>query len=838
MELQGLLNDLGYDAGTPDGRLDSHTRSAIRAFQKDRGLVLDELPSPALLEHLRGAVAAAAVQEADDRSVGQQSGTPTSEPVGSTILSAPTAAAPDASQVLEIQSLLSALGYPVGTPDGKLGQQTRSAIVMFQHDSDLPADGEPTIGLLEVLRVAMTSSVTPGDQSADLADVAQAPLDEAPRVSARVLDSLRLVLIYTKLRPDLLDDPVIVERLAGWLFADNYKEAQVHGTFDVRREVPKWRQWLANLIESTPPTYTHVISAGLEPYDFGRGVFPLHYPGIAIGPDLNVGGIRIDDVRVSPWARLDRRFEMKALHLPPEEAEIYHQRHGRQIHVKVDLTFTGVERVEQMDRLVARLAGLEIYGTYEGGEFLGLIMAQNISALPNVADLEAAEQAKALAAETAQEEKEKQERMAAVAAERRLARYATELESCDQAASPEERLSCIEDVCRGIASDPNRTSDLASRCDKAVLLARTEIANEERRAVGEQNTREAECRHTFVLLEQRYTWIPSDGSLERNAAIQDCIAAPDRTSYGPDVVGLRLGDSENEALRAVSNRLDSSLAPTLKDPRPFENAQFIWSQDGSEGIALFTVRNNARRVVAGISRRLYFDSGGPATAEILEGLRNKYGDETWLSGDGTWIWAFSQHALSQTKEGCEADECAALAGLVVPRDGWSRAWQRQFSTGQTDQAPPQAAQQHGAQSQAYLACVQRLEAELAPMIAQAGHGHSGDTADEKAYVRLFNMGMEACQSSLGSREIMAGDAAPQEQAARLPMMIDVAGNQSLYAKFAGLGPVLVVRLTQSDKLEDASFALFDPAWLATRPSFAFVEEGAGDAKSNQEKIEF
>jgi len=53
--LQGLLNRLGYDAGTPDGLLGPNTRAAIKRFQMARGLPADGYADPALLARVRRA---------------------------------------------------------------------------------------------------------------------------------------------------------------------------------------------------------------------------------------------------------------------------------------------------------------------------------------------------------------------------------------------------------------------------------------------------------------------------------------------------------------------------------------------------------------------------------------------------------------------------------------------------------------------------------------------------------------------------------------------------------------------------------------------------------------
>lgn len=52
-EIQGLLNQLGYESGEPDGVVGRQTRSATRAFQSFAGLPADGYPDVRLLETLR-----------------------------------------------------------------------------------------------------------------------------------------------------------------------------------------------------------------------------------------------------------------------------------------------------------------------------------------------------------------------------------------------------------------------------------------------------------------------------------------------------------------------------------------------------------------------------------------------------------------------------------------------------------------------------------------------------------------------------------------------------------------------------------------------------------------
>ena len=55
--------------------------------------------------------------------------------------------------VMEIQRLLTELGYQPGTVDGKMGTRTRNAIKRYQSNTGLPVDGHPSHALLEHLRV-------------------------------------------------------------------------------------------------------------------------------------------------------------------------------------------------------------------------------------------------------------------------------------------------------------------------------------------------------------------------------------------------------------------------------------------------------------------------------------------------------------------------------------------------------------------------------------------------------------------------------------------------------------------------------------------------------------
>ena len=53
--------------------------------------------------------------------------------------------------LLALQTALNQRGFDSGTPDGVMGPQTRGAIRSYQRSAGLPADGYPTLALLQRL---------------------------------------------------------------------------------------------------------------------------------------------------------------------------------------------------------------------------------------------------------------------------------------------------------------------------------------------------------------------------------------------------------------------------------------------------------------------------------------------------------------------------------------------------------------------------------------------------------------------------------------------------------------------------------------------------------------
>ena len=112
-ELQGVLNELGYAAGTADGVFGKKTEAAVRAFQEDQGLKADGIAGKNTKAALEKELAPRPTVRRGDRS----------------------------DDVAVMQGLLNDAGYNAGKADGVFGKRTESAVKAFQKDAGLKADG-------------------------------------------------------------------------------------------------------------------------------------------------------------------------------------------------------------------------------------------------------------------------------------------------------------------------------------------------------------------------------------------------------------------------------------------------------------------------------------------------------------------------------------------------------------------------------------------------------------------------------------------------------------------------------------------------------------------------
>jgi len=118
--VQTTLNDRGFHAGPATGRLTPQTQKALREFQKSENLEISGRLNPGTLGAL-----------------GVLTGEP---PYGETL-------------VASVQKALEARGFHPGRADGKLGDETRTAIRAFQRSENLEVTGLPNERTLSALGI-------------------------------------------------------------------------------------------------------------------------------------------------------------------------------------------------------------------------------------------------------------------------------------------------------------------------------------------------------------------------------------------------------------------------------------------------------------------------------------------------------------------------------------------------------------------------------------------------------------------------------------------------------------------------------------------------------------
>jgi hypothetical protein len=130
LELQTLLNGLGYNSGTPDGLFGSGTRGAVRNYQSAQSLPADGFPTAALLTRVRASAGITQPEPARVPHGLQRNG------------------------IRELQRLLNRQGYSAGRADGVIGARTRDAIRAFERAQGMEVRGRATDVVLERARAA------------------------------------------------------------------------------------------------------------------------------------------------------------------------------------------------------------------------------------------------------------------------------------------------------------------------------------------------------------------------------------------------------------------------------------------------------------------------------------------------------------------------------------------------------------------------------------------------------------------------------------------------------------------------------------------------------------
>ncbi|MEP0943119.1 MAG: peptidoglycan-binding domain-containing protein [Rhizobiaceae bacterium] len=148
-EVQTALSVRGYYGGKLDGIYGSRTKSAIVSFQKDNNLPKDGKVSLRLLTQvlLSGSSRPQEVPVPTESQV-----VSTATKVKTVSLSVDQPAETADGLVARIQAGLRAYGYDDLVVDGRMGQQTATAIQRFQLDYGMKITGEPSDQVLDKLR--------------------------------------------------------------------------------------------------------------------------------------------------------------------------------------------------------------------------------------------------------------------------------------------------------------------------------------------------------------------------------------------------------------------------------------------------------------------------------------------------------------------------------------------------------------------------------------------------------------------------------------------------------------------------------------------------------------
>lgn len=170
-QLQLDLTALGYYYGDVSGHYGSLTQTAVKKFQKAKGITQDGIAGTATLN---------AVAKALGGSSGSSSGSALRE-------------GDESSAVLELQTMLKEQGYYYGDLTGKFGTLTKRAVRQFQDDQDLTVDGiagSKTLNLLRSLTGRESSSSSGGS-------ITSASVKEADSYFLINKDGVRLRTTYS-----------------------------------------------------------------------------------------------------------------------------------------------------------------------------------------------------------------------------------------------------------------------------------------------------------------------------------------------------------------------------------------------------------------------------------------------------------------------------------------------------------------------------------------------------------------------------------------------------------------------------------------------------------------
>ena len=138
-KLQKRLQDLGYLAGSADGKFGVATQAAVIAFQKNNNLTADGKAGVATQSKLYSSGANRASGNAAN--IDRNSGGRDTKDIASTGYETLEFGS-EGDAVRKLQNRLEKLGYTPGYTDGKYGTNTEAAVMAFQANNNLTVDGK------------------------------------------------------------------------------------------------------------------------------------------------------------------------------------------------------------------------------------------------------------------------------------------------------------------------------------------------------------------------------------------------------------------------------------------------------------------------------------------------------------------------------------------------------------------------------------------------------------------------------------------------------------------------------------------------------------------------
>ena len=176
-QLQENLATLGYYSGSVTGHFGSITKDAVISFQRKNGLSADGVAGQKTLAAISSKMSSSGSSSSSSSSSGSSSGSSSYSAL--TLDTTKTLQRySEGGEVRKLQQMLSDLGYYAGNKTGSFGELTKDAVIAFQKDKGLTADGIAGARTLAALNAAHSlGSINSSGNTVSLAVRAASVLD-------------------------------------------------------------------------------------------------------------------------------------------------------------------------------------------------------------------------------------------------------------------------------------------------------------------------------------------------------------------------------------------------------------------------------------------------------------------------------------------------------------------------------------------------------------------------------------------------------------------------------------------------------------------------------------